>query len=356
MNDFMQLVINPGSTSTKTAVFRNRDPVFSENLRHSNKELEPFGQIMAQFDYRRRLVLEAIDRQGVRVSELDAVVGRGGMLRPVPGGTYLINTKMVEDLKAEKRGSHASNLGGLIAFSIAAELGIPALTVDPVSVDEMDPVARISGMPENPRESLFHALNQKAVARRVAADMNRTYTELNLIVVHLGGGISVGVHSQGRVIDVNNAIPGDGPFSPERSGGVPVGKVIDMCFSGRYSRDEMFKKTVGKGGLAGYLETSDSTEVEKRISSGDAAARLIYEAMAYQVAKEIGASGAVLGGNVDAIIITGGIAHSKMLVGWIRERVEFIAPVTVYPGEDEMEALAAGGLRVLTGCEEAKTY
>jgi butyrate kinase len=302
------------------------------------------------------LVLEALERSGVNPAELDAVVGRGGLLRPVPGGTYLINDKMVEELREEKRGSHASNLGGLLARSIADELGIPAYIADPVCVDELEPIARISGMPENPRESLFHALNQKAVARRVAEDAGREYTDMSLIVVHLGGGISVGVHRLGRVIDVNNAIPGEGPFSPERSGGVPVGKLVEMCFSGSYSREDVMKKLVGSGGLVAYLGTKDAVEVERRIRDGDDRARLIYEAMAYQVAREIGACSTVLNGTVDAIIITGGIAHSKMLVEWIEERVGFIAPVRVYPGEDEMEALAAGGLRVLSGTEEAKTY
>jgi len=356
MKSFLLLIINPGSTSTKLAVFRDNEPVYSETLRHGSEDLERIMGIAGQFEYRRQLVMEAIVKSGIKPGELDAVVGRGGLLRPVPGGTYLVNQAMIEDLQAEKRGSHASNLGGLIAHSIASELGIPAYIVDPVCIDEKEPVSRISGMPENPRESLFHALNQKAVARRAAEDMGRDYSEVNLIVAHLGGGISVGAHSRGRVVDVNDALAGDGPFTPERSGGLPVGKLVEMCYSGRYTREEMMKKIVGKGGLAAYLGTNDALEVESRIKRGDNEARLIYEAMAYQVAKEIGACGAALKGDVDAVVITGGIAYSNMLVGWIEERVRFIAPVRVYPGEQEMEALAAGGLRVLAGLEAAKTY
>jgi len=356
MKSFLLLIINPGSTSTKLAVFRDNEPVYSKTLRHSGEDLEKFAGVIGQFEYRRRLVMDAVMKSGIKPGELDAVVGRGGLLRPVPGGTYLVNQTMIEDLQAEKRGSHASNLGGLIARSIAGELGIPAYIVDPVCIDEKEPVSRISGMPENPRESLFHALNQKAVARQAAKDLGRDYSEVNLIVAHLGGGISVGAHSRGRVVDVNDALAGDGPFTPERSGGLPVGKLVEMCYSGRYTREEMMKKIVGKGGLAAYLGTNDALEVESRIERGDKEARLIYEAMAYQVAKEIGACGAVLKGDVDAVVITGGIAYSNMLVGWIEERVRFIAPVRVYPGEQEMEALAAGGLRVLTGLEAAKIY
>ncbi|MDD3653651.1 MAG: butyrate kinase [Desulfotomaculaceae bacterium] len=352
----MTLIINPGSTSTKLAVYRNLEPLYSETLRHSSDELAAFAGIIEQFNYRRKIIMDALMKSGIRAAELDAVVGRGGILRPMPGGTYLVNEEMLRDLRAQARGAHASNLGGLIAQAIASEWGIPAYIVDPVCIDEMEPVSRISGMPDNPRESLFHALNHKAVARRAAAEMGKDYNEINLIVAHLGGGISVGAHSRGRVIDVNNALAGEGPFTPERSGGLPVGRFVEMCYSGLYTKEEMMKKLVGKGGLAAYLETSDALAVEKRIAEGDSWARLVYEAMGYQVAKEIGACGAVLKGEVDAIVITGGIAHSKLLVQWIKERVSFIAPVKVFPGENEMEALAAGGLRVLTGDEQASIY
>lgn len=356
MKKFLQLILNPGSTSTKLAVFEDNEPVYTETLRHQSADLEKFDQIIDQFDYRRSLVLDALQKAGYKPEHLDAVVGRGGLLRPIPGGTYIVNEKMISHLKEQKRGSHASNLGGLIALSIASQYGIPAYIVDPVCVDEMEPLARISGMPENPRESLFHALNQKAIARRAAKDVGKHYDEINVIVAHLGGGITVGAHKKGRVIDVNNAIPGEGPFSPERSGGVPVGKLVEMCFSGRYTRQEIEKKLMGKGGLVAYLGTNDAVQVENKIEQGDEESELIYRAMAYQVAKEIGASSCVLEGKVDCIIITGGLAHSSLLVEWIEERVKFIAPVLVYPGEDEMEALAAGGLRVLTGTEEAKQY
>lgn len=356
MKKFKQLIINPGSTSTKIAVFEDEQCLFSENLRHGSEEIGKFARIVDQFAYRRELVMQALQKAGVNPAEVDAVVGRGGLLKPIPGGTYTVNEKMIEDLQAEPRGAHASNLGGPLARSIAGDYKIPAYIVDPVCVDEMEPLARISGMPENPRESLFHALNQKAIARRAAADLNKQYEEINLVVAHLGGGISVGAHTGGRVIDVNNAIPGEGPFSPERSGGVPVGNLIRMCYSGQYSKTEIMNKITGQGGMVAYLGTNDAVEVEKRIGQGDKQAELIYKAMAYQVAKEIGAASTVLRGKVDAIVITGGIAHSQMLVDWIKERVNFIAPVMVYPGEDEMEALAAGGLRVLQGREEAKNY
>lgn len=356
MKKFLQLIINPGSTSTKIAVFENDKPVHSESLRHRSEDLEEFGGIIQQLDYRRNLVLEALQNAGIKVEELDAVVGRGGLLRPLQGGTYIINDRMTADLRAEKKGSHASNLGGLIASSIANEYGKSSYIVDPVSVDEMEPLARVSGIPEIPRESFFHALNQKAIARRAANDMGKKYEEINLVAAHLGGGISVGAHSKGRVIDVNNAIPGEGPFSPERSGGVPAGRLVEMCYSGDYSKEEIQKKLMGKGGLVAYLGTNDALTVEKMIEQGNQDAGLIYQAMGYQVAKEIGACSAVLKGNVDAVIITGGLAHSKMLVSWIEERVKYIAPVLVYPGEDEMEALAAGGLRVLNGSEEAMIY
>lgn len=356
MKKFLLLVINPGSTSTKLAVFRDNEPVYTETLRHSREDLEAYPGLDGQFAYRRRLVLEALEKSGVKPADLDAVVGRGGLLKPIPGGTYLVNEAMLADLRAQKRGAHASNLGGLVARSIADALGIPAYIVDPVGVDEKEPLSRISGMPENPRESLFHALNQKAVARRAAQDLGKEYTDINLIVAHLGGGISVGAHARGRVIDVNDALAGDGPFTPERSGGLPVGKLVEMCYSGLYTKEEMMQKIVGSGGLAAYLGTTDALAVESRIAGGDQEARLVYEAMAYQVAREIGACAAVLKGDVAAVVITGGIAHSRMLVAWIEERVRFIAPVRVYPGEHEMEALAAGGLRVLAGLEKAQNY
>nr|WP_250160247.1 butyrate kinase [Caloranaerobacter azorensis] len=292
----------------------------------------------------------------MNLTKLSAVVGRGGLLKPIAGGTYKVNERMLEDLKVGVLGEHASNLGGILAHEIASQLNIPAFIVDPVVVDEMEDVARISGMPELERKSIFHALNQKAVARRAAKELGKAYNEVNLIVAHLGGGISVGAHKNGRVIDVNNALDGEGPFSPERTGGLPVGDLVKLCFSGKYTLAEMKKKIKGNGGLVAYLGTNDAREVVKMIENGDKKAELVYKAMAYQVAKEIGSLAAVLEGKVDGIILTGGIAYDKRFTKWIIDRVSFISKVFVYPGEDEMIALAEGGLRVLRGEEEAKVY
>jgi butyrate kinase len=353
---FRLLIINPGSTSTKIAVFDNEKPVLEETLRHSNEELAPYATVFEQYEFRKNVILDTLNEKGINITKLSAVVGRGGLLRPMEGGTYKVNEHMLEDLKACVMGQHASNLGGIIANEIALQLNIPAFIVDPVVVDELEDIARISGMPEIDRISIFHALNQKAVARRAAKDLGKSYNELNLIVAHLGGGISVGAHKDGRIIDVNNALDGEGPFSPERAGGLPVGSLVKMCFSGKYTLDEMKKKIVGKGGLVAYLGSNDGREVEKMIANGDKKAELVYKAMAYQVAKEIGACAAVLEGKVDAICLTGGLAYDKALVSWIKERVEFISQVKIYPGEDEMIALAEGGLRVLRGEEESKKY
>lgn len=357
MNEvYRLLIINPGSTSTKIAIYDNEKPVFEEVLRHSAEELEPYPTIYSQYQFRKNVILETLNKRDINLRKLSAVVGRGGLLHPIPSGTYEVNDKMVEDLRIGLLGQHASNLGGILAKEIASQLNIPAYIVDPVVVDEMDDVARISGMPEIERVSIFHALNQKAVARRAAKDLGKRYEETNLIITHLGGGISVGAHKKGRVVDVNNALDGEGPFSPERAGGLPVTGLLKLCFSGKYTQQEIRKKLVGKGGLVAYLNTNDAREVERMIEQGDKKAELIYQAMAYQVAKEIGSCAAALSGEVDAIVLTGGIAYSKMLTGWIKERVDFISQVLVYPGEDEMKALAEGGLRVLRGEEQAKEY
>ncbi|MDK2824521.1 MAG: butyrate kinase [Clostridia bacterium] len=355
MEVYRILVINPGSTSTKIAVFENDKAIFETTLRHSNEELEQYKKIADQFEFRKNLIVNILKEKGISVESLSCVVGRGGLLKPIAGGTYLVNTKMREDLKNAVK-EHASNLGALIAWEIADSIKVPAFIVDPVVVDEMEPIARISGMPELERKSIFHALNQKAVARRAAQELGKTYEDCNLIVAHMGGGISVGAHRKGRVIDVNNALDGDGPFSPERAGGVPVGNLVKLCFSGNKTQEEIYKGIVGKGGLVAYLETNDAREVETMIREGHKEAKLVYEAMAYQISKEIGSCATVLKGNIDAIVITGGIAYSKMFTQWIKERVEFLAPVIIYPGEGEMEALALGGLRVLKGEEPAKAY
>ncbi|MDF2547392.1 MAG: butyrate kinase [Anaerosolibacter sp.] len=350
------LTINPGSTSTKIAIFDNEKPVLETTLRHPAEEINKFDKIFDQYEFRKNVILETLNENGINLTKLSAVVGRGGLLKPIQGGTYKVTENMLEDLKVGVLGEHASNLGGIIANEIAKQLNIPAFIVDPVVVDEMDDVARISGMPELVRKSIFHALNQKAVARRAAKEMGKNYNEVNVIVAHLGGGISVGAHQTGSVVDVNNALDGEGPFSPERTGGLPVGDLAKMCFSGKYTLDDIKKKIKGNGGLVAYLGTNDAREVGKMIEEGNKEAELIYQAMAYQVAKEIGSCAAVLKGKVDAIVITGGIAYDKDFVKWIKDRVEFISQVIVYPGEDEMIALAEGGLRVLRGEEEAKIY
>jgi len=350
------LIINPGSTSTKIAIFDNEKPVLEETLRHSNEELAPFGTIIEQYEFRKNVILDTLNANGINITKLSAVVGRGGLLKPLESGTYRVNSKMLDDLRHRPMGHHASNLGAIIAHEIASQLGIPAFIVDPVVVDEMDEIARISGMPEIERISLLHALNQKAVGRRAAADLNRKYEDLNLIIAHLGGGISVGAHRKGRVVDVNNALDGEGPFSPERAGGLPIDGLIKLCYSGKYTLDEIKKKITGKGGLVAYLGTNDGREVVRMIEEGNKKAELVYKAMAYQVVKEIGACAAVLEGKVDAVCLTGGLAYDKHLTGWIKERVEFIGDVRIYPGEDEMIALAEGGLRVLREEEDAREY
>lgn len=350
------LIINPGSTSTKIAVYDDLNPVFVETLRHSSEEIAPYATIFEQYDFRKNVILKAVEEKGVKIESLTAVVGRGGLLKPIEGGTYAVNETMLEDLKVGVLGQHASNLGGVIAYEIAKSLNLPSFIVDPVVVDEMDDVARISGMPEIDRMSIFHALNQKAVAKRYAKEKGTNYEEINLVVAHMGGGVSVGAHRKGRVVDVNNALDGEGPFSPERSGSLPVGALAKMCFSGKYTHDDIKKKITGKGGFVAYLNTNDARDVEKMAEEGNKEAELIFKAMAYQVAKEIGSCAAVLNGKVDAVILTGGLAYGKEYVSWIKERVEFIAPVVVYAGEDEMLALAEGGLRVLTGEESPKEY
>jgi butyrate kinase len=350
------LIINPGSTSTKIAVYDDLNPVFVETLRHSSEELAPYKTIFDQYDFRKNVILNAVKEKGIDINSLNAVIGRGGLLKPIEGGTYYVNEAMIEDLKVGVQGQHASNLGGVIAYEIAKGLNIPSFIVDPVVVDEMDDIARISGMPEIERKSIFHALNQKAVAKRYAKEKGVSYENLNLIVAHMGGGISVGAHKKGRVVDVNNALDGEGPFSPERTGSLPVGALVKMCFSGKYTQDEIKKMITGKGGFVAYLGTNDARDVIKMMKEGNKEAELIYKAMAYQVGKEIGACAAVLKGEVDAIILTGGLAYGEEYTSWIKEMVEFIAPVVIYPGEDEMLALAEGGLRVLTGEEKAKEY
>jgi len=350
------LVINPGSTSTKIAVYAEEHQLWQATLRHSATELQRYPTVADQYEFRHQAVLDVLREKHLELKTLTAVVGRGGLLKPITGGTYRVNEAMVRDLRASTRGQHASNLGGLIAYEIAQELGIPAFITDPVVVDELEEVARISGFPEIERKSIFHALNQKAVARRYSQEIGKPYANLNLIVVHMGGGVSVGVHRQGRVIDVNNALDGEGPFSTERSGGIPAGDLVRLCYSGKYTLEEMLKKISGRGGLVAYLNTNDFPQIRQQAAQGDKTAQLLIQAFVYQIAKEIGAGASVLCGKIDAILLTGGIAHDRETVAEIKERIGFLAPVVIYPGEDELLALAQGALRVLRGEEKEKVY
>ena len=350
------LIINPGSTSTKLGIFEDENMVMDETLRHSTEEIAQFASIIDQMDFRKKIILDFLKKKNIDVNSFNVIVGRGGLLKPIPGGTYAVTERLADDLKKGVQGQHASNLGGLLAKEIAEQVGVPAYIVDPVVVDELCDIARYSGIPELPRISIFHALNQKAVARRFAKESGKKYEDLNLIVVHLGGGVSVGAHESGRVIDVFNALDGDGAFSPERAGGVPTGGLIRMCFSGNYTEKEVMKKAVGNGGFNAYLGTNDARDVIKRIDEGDTKAKEVMDAFLFQISKNIGAEATVLKGKVDQIIITGGIAYNERVTGAIKERVGFIAPVTLYPGEDELLALAQGALRVMNGEEKAKEY
>lgn len=350
------LIINPGSTSTKIGVYEDEKELLVETLRHSSEEIGAYESIYAQKDFRKSVILNVLKEKNFDIITLNAVVGRGGMLKPMAGGTYEVDENLLKDLKDGVQGQHASNLGGILANEIAKELGLRAFIVDPVVVDELEEVARLSGVSDIPRKSKFHALNQKAVAKRYGKESGKGYDNLNLIVTHMGGGVSVGAHSYGKVIDVNNALDGDGPFSPERAGSVPVGDLIKMCFSGKYSEVEVYNKIVGKGGFVAYLETNDARDVLKLKEEGNELAGLVYDAFIYQVSKSVGEMATVLKGKVDAIILTGGIAYSDKVVNDIKERAGWIADIVVYPGEDELLALAQGAIRVLNGEEEIKVY
>ena len=349
------LIINPGSTSTKLGVFEDENLIFEETLRHTTEEISQFEKIVDQVDFRKEMILNFLKDKDIDINSFDVIVGRGGLLKPIPSGTYSVTDNLIRDLRNAVGGEHASNLGGILAKGIADEIGVPSYIVDPVVVDELDDVARVSGVPELPRTSVFHALNQKAVAKRYAKEAGKKYEDLNLIVVHMGGGVSVGAHTGGRIVDVFNALSGEGAFSPERAGGVPPAALVEMCFSGKYTKDEVKKKLIGNGGFNALLGTNNAQEVYKR-SLTEEKAKLVFDAFVYQVSKDIGAQAAVLKGKVDQIILTGGIAHGEQVTNDIKERVSFIAPVTVYPGEDELLALAQGALRVMNGEEEAKQY
>ena len=350
------LIINPGSTSTKLGIFEDETLVMDETLRHSTEEIAKYASIIDQKDFRKNIILDFLKEKNIDVKSFNVIVGRGGLLKPITGGTYPVTDKLIADLKTGVQGQHASNLGGILAKEIADQIGVPSYIVDPVVVDELIPLARYSGMPEISRSSIFHALNQKAVARRYAKENGKKYEDLNLIVIHMGGGVSVGAHEKGRVIDVFNALDGDGAFSPERAGGVPTGGLIRLCFSGKYTEKEIMKMAVGNGGFNAYLGTNDARDVIRRIDEGDAKAKEVMDAFIFQISKNVGAMATVLKGKVDQIIITGGIAYNERVTGAIKERVGFIAPVTLYPGEDELLALAQGALRVMNGEEKAQEY
>lgn len=350
------LSINPGATSTKVAIYQNAKPVKVEAIRHDPHHLSSFKKTIDQLDYRKKLVLRFLEQNKIDIKGLSAVVGRGGPFKPLLSGTYRVNQRMLSDVRSGKvQADHVSNLGCLLAFDLTRGTRVPAFIVDPVSVDEFPPVARISGLPELPRRSLSHALNIKMVAHKAAKKLDKKYQELNLIIVHLGSGISVTSHRKGRMIDVNNANDG-GPFSPQRVGSVPVTGLAKLCLSGKYTWAQIYERLTKKGGLLAHLGTDNLVDVEKRISRGDSRAELVYQGLVYQVTKEIGAMAATLSGKVDAVVLTGGMAHSKEFIRKIKARIKFLAPVLVFPGEDEMEALTRGALRVLNGEEKAKEY
>ncbi|MDO8886208.1 butyrate kinase [Candidatus Oleimmundimicrobium sp.] len=349
------LVINPGSTSTKIAIFNQEGKeIFSRSITHSIEELSQFKSLLEQGPVRKKIILDTLKKENIEFNSIKTIIGRGGVLKPLEAGTYEVNNKLINDLKNSPI-EHASNLGGIIAHEIAEKIDVPAYIADPVSVDEFADIARISGLKGIERKSLLHTLNIRANAFRYAREQGKKFEEINLIVAHLGGGISIAPIMKGKIVDVNNANDG-GPFSPERSGSLPNKALIHLCYSGKYSEKELYKLITNQGGLVSYLGTNDTREVMKKIEQGDNYAKLIFEAMCYQIAKEIGAMAAVLKGKVEAIILTGGIAHNEILVNKIKERAGWIAPVVVYPGEEEMKALAQAVIRVINGVEKVKTY
>jgi butyrate kinase len=349
------LAINPGSTSTKIAIFLGEEKILGQNISHTAEELAPFPRIIDQHHFRQKVILGFLKENAFDINLLAAVVGRGGLLGPMASGTYLVSDEMTDYLKKTKT-EHASNLGALLASDIAKPVGVDAFIVDPVTVDEMTDLARVTGLPQIPRISIFHALNQKAAAREAAKKLGKPYDASRLIVAHLGGGISVGAHVDGKVVDVNNALNGDGPFAPERAGSLPAWSLVELATSGRFDLATLKKMITGKGGIVAHLGVNDMRKVEEMVKAGDRAATQIFTAMAYNVAKEIGALAAALEGRIDAIVLTGGIAYDQYVVELVRRHVEFLAPLIILPGEDEMTALAQGALRVLMGEEKPKHW
>ena len=351
------LAINPGSTSTKFAVYFEDECVFRKTIRHPLEQLLRYKNVIDQFDLRKGIIIEALQEEGIEVDSIKYIIGRGGLTYPLESGVYRVNNRMIQHLREGVLGFHASNLGPILADYIALQIpGAQAFMADPVVTDELDNVARYAGHPKFERRSIFHALNQKATARVHALKTGKHYNEMNLIIAHLGGGISVGAHRKGRVVDVNNALDGEGCFSPERSGTLPAGQLIDVCLSGKYNRDQIRRMVVGEGGFVAYLGTNDALEIEKRVAAGDKRAAEVQEALFYQVAKMIGEMAVVLSGNVDGILLTGGLAYNESLVKYISKKTDFIASVFVYPGEDELEALAKNGLLAARGEVEIKEY
>jgi butyrate kinase len=352
---FRILVINPGSTSTKVAVYDGTEPQVTIKMAHTVEELAQFPGVLAQLDFRREVILAELAKAGIDLHSFDIVMGRGGLLKPIPSGIYEVGEAMIRDLRHATR-EHASNLGGLLARQIADLAGVGAYIADPVVVDELDDVVRVTGLPQIRRLSIFHPLNQKAVARRYAASIGRPYEELNLIVAHMGGGITIGTHRAGRVVDVNNGLGGEGPLSPERAGSLPAEALAELCFSGEYTLPEVKRMLVGRGGMMALLGTNSVQQVIERIEAGDQQARQVLDAMSYQTGRWIGGAAAVLHGKVDAIILTGGVAYNAPVTDYIKGMVSFIAPVVVIPGEDELEALASCALRLLKGEASAQKY
>lgn len=350
------LVVNPGSTSTKVGVYRDEETVFSAGVSHSVADIESFDTVADQLEFREQAILELLDRHVIDLKALDCIVARGGLVRPLPHGTYRVNERMKQDLRTACYGGHASNLGALIADRLGEKFGIPAYISDPVVVDELEDVARVTGLKDVKRRSIFHALNQRAVALRHAKLKGRRYDELTLIVAHMGGGVTVGLHRRGRVVDVNNGLDGEGPFSPERAGTIPAGSLVTLCFSGDHTEHEVRKLLTGHGGFVNLLGTNDMREIQRRAGEGDGDADLVLRAFSYRVAKEIGSLAAAAAGKVDGILLTGGIAHGRDIVAAIEPMVSWIAPVTVYPGEGELEALRDAGVRVLKGEEMPVEY
>jgi butyrate kinase len=349
------LAINVGSTSTKVAFYRDSERLVQETITYNSADLARYADLKDQLPLREGDLRTFIEKNEIDMSRVDLVISRGGLGKPAPAGAYAIDERMCDDLMEGKYGKHPSALGPAMALGLARQYRMPAVVIDPPSTDEFQPLARVSGLPEIERKSAFHALNQKAAARKAARQMNRRYEDVNLVVAHLGGGITIGAHERGRVIDCTHGLS-EGPFTPERAGALPTQDLLDLAQSGRVSPKDLSKKLVGQGGLAAYLGTTNAVDIEKAAGKGDAKSELIYRAMAYQIAKDIGAMAAVLGGKVDGIVLTGGIAHSDMLTGWVKQRTEFIAPVFVFPGEDEMEAMAEGSLRILRGEETPRAY